>query len=114
MKVLTEKADLRCNHQAGIVDVIPGQSLVQINGRRVMVEHAPVGRPISGCPNYGPTIKPCTATVNVIFGYSNLVQIDGRRICLNTISGLTDGTPPGVVHYKVIDPGQQLVDEVSA
>lgn len=112
MKVLTETADMRCNHQAGIIDVIAGQSLLQINGRNVMVERAPIGRPVSGCPHVGPTIKPCTATVNVITGYSELVQIDGRRICLDTITGLTDGTPPGIVRYKVVEPGQQLVDEV--
>jgi hypothetical protein len=27
------------------------------------------------------------------------------------VVGLTDGTPPGTVEYKVIDPGQTLVDE---
>lgn len=111
MKVLTDKADLRCNHQAGVIDVVSTQSLVRINGRKIMVEHDPVGRPISGCPNLGPTIKPCTSTVNVLVGYSDFVTIGGRRICLDTIGGLTDGTPPGIVHYKVIDPGQSLVDE---
>jgi hypothetical protein len=111
MKVLTEKSNLRCNHQAGVVDVIASQSLVTIDGRKVMVEADPTGRPISGCPNVGPTIKPCTATVNVVTGYSDFIEIEGRRVCLDTITGLTDGTPPGIVHYKVIDPGQDYVDQ---
>jgi len=111
MKVLTDQADLRCNHQAGVVSVAATQSLVTISGRRVLVERDPVGRPISGCPNIGATVKPCTATVNVQVGYSHFVEIEGRRVCLDTITGLTDGTPPGIVQYKVIDPGQDYVDQ---
>jgi hypothetical protein len=111
MKILTDKADLRCNHQTGLVSVTATQSLVTINGRKVMVERDPVGRPILGCSNVGLTIKPCTATVTAEVGYSHFVEIKGRRVCLDTVTGLTDGTPPGIVKYKVIDPGQHYVDQ---
>lgn len=108
MQWLTEDADLKCAH-LGIVDVPPTQTLVRIDGRRVLVATNPEGRPISGCPNTGPTIKPCTATLRVTEGYSGLVRIEGAAVCLDSVTGLTDGTPPGSVRYRVFQPGQALV-----
>ena len=29
--------------------------------------------------------------------------------CLDSVRGLTDGTPPGTVHYQVRSPGQDWV-----
>jgi hypothetical protein len=111
MKILTTGADLRCDHRNGTVKIAASQSLVTINGQPVLVESDPVGRPISGCPNVGATIKPCTSTLAVREGYSDLLTINGRRVCLDTVTGLTDGTPPGMVPYKVINPGQGFVEE---
>jgi hypothetical protein len=111
MKLLTEDAVLLCNHVLGTVDIVPTQDLVTANGRRILVERNPEGRPIKGCPNIGATIKPCQLTLAVEVGYSDLLRIDGRRICLDTVTGLTDGTPPGTVKYTVRDPGQQFVEE---
>jgi hypothetical protein len=109
MRVLTEDAVLVCAHELGIVGIAATQGLVRVNGRRVLVEKDPEGRPIAGCPNVGPAIKPCTSTLAVRAGYSGLVRIDGRRVCLDTVTGLTDGTPPGTVLYRVRSPGQTLV-----
>ncbi len=109
MKPITETAVLCCDHQAGIVAIAASQGLVRINGLRVLVEGDPIGKGIAGCPNLGPTIKPCTSTTSVTAGYSSLVSIDGRKICLDTTEGLTDGTPPGTVKYSVRAPGQGLV-----
>lgn len=110
MQPLTEIAVLCCDHQAGLVAIAAGQSLVRITGHRVLVESDPQGKGIAGCPNAGPTIKPCTTTTSVTAGYSALVRVDGRRLCLDTITGLTDGTPPGAVKYAVRAPGQTLVE----
>jgi hypothetical protein len=44
-------------------------------------------------------------------GYSAFVTIDGKPVCLDSLQGLTDGTPPGTVKYKVNAPGQTLVTE---
>jgi hypothetical protein len=110
MKILTQDADLRCAHR-GKVDIEPTQTLVTINGRLVLVEDNPENRDISMCPNYGAMIKPCKKTLKVQTGYSSLLSIEGKWVCLDTVVGLTDGTPPGTVEYKVIDPGQTLVDE---
>ena len=114
MQILTEDAILVCNHELGRVGIKPTQSLVTVVGRAVLVEQDPEGRPISSCPNIGAVIKPCTATLPVRVGYSDLLRIEGRRICLDTVTGLTDGTPPGTVPYKVRAAGQEFVAEVAA
>ena len=111
MRWLTEDATVTCKHVLGVVKNQPSQALVTIAGRRVLVEADPVGRSIGGCPNVGATIKPCLTTLAVQQGYSPLVKVGGRRVVLDTLSGLTDGTPPGTVKYVVRDPGQRLVDQ---
>ncbi len=111
MDVLTEDAILICQHELGKVEIKATQDLVTIGKRRILVERNPESKPISGCPNVGATIKPCTNTLKVRQGYSSFVRIAGRRICLDTVTGLTDGTPPGVVEYKVRSAGQSLVSE---
>src|SRR5215469_7012386 len=113
MKWLTEDAVINCRHELGIVHLLlPLQDLVTIEGRKVLVQNDPEGKPITGCPNIGATIKPCTKTLGVETGYSQFLRINGRRICLDTVTGLTDGTPPGIVKYAVRKAGQGLVVEV--
>jgi hypothetical protein len=113
MLLLTEDAILNCKHALGVVKIVAGQSLVTVAGRKLLIERDPESRPIGGCPNVGATIKPCTTTLAVQVGYSDLVRIDGKRICLDTVTGLTDGTPPGTVKYNVNVAGQNLVAEKS-
>lgn len=113
MLLLTEDAALICKHRLGKVDIAPSQDWVRIDGRRVLVEDDPENRGVSGCPNYGPTIKPCTHTLRVKQGYSDLLRIGGKRACLDAVSGLTDGTPPGTVDYVVRAPGQDWIDEAA-
>lgn len=110
MRFLTEDAVLVCKHELGQVGIAPTQDLVTVEDRRVLVRSDPEGKPIAGCPNAGPTIKPCTTTLPVKKGYSSLVSVGGRPICLETVEGLTDGTPPGTVKYHVRTPGQSLVE----
>jgi hypothetical protein len=112
MKLLTQDAVLVCDHMLGKVTNQPTQDLVTIGSRQVLVETDPERRPIVGCPNIGATIKPCTQTLPVQVGYSDWIRIQGKRVCLDTVTGLTDGTPPGTIHYKVIFPGQDLVTQV--
>jgi len=110
MLLLTEDAVIRCAHVKGRVKVDASQSLVTIEQRRVLVETDPEGRRISCCPEVG-AMKPCLHTLSVREGYSELIRIEGRRACLDTLSGLTDGTPPGIVKYLVAEPGQPFVAE---
>jgi hypothetical protein len=109
MRWLTEQAVLVCLHELGTIGNQPSQTLVRIDQQRVLVDSDPEGRSIRACPNYGLTIKPCTTTLKVTVGYSTFLKIDGHKVALDTVMGLTDGTPPGVVRYKVRAPGQTLV-----
>ena len=109
MRFLTQDAVLVCAHELGKVDNRPSQRLVTVKGRRVLVSTDPEKRSISMCPNIGITIKPCTNTLKVTKGYSTFIKIDGKRVCLDSVTGLTDGTPPGTVKYKVRSPGQAFV-----
>lgn len=110
MRWLIEDATLICDH-GGRIKVEVGQHWVRIGRRRVMVATDPQGRDIDVCPNVNPVIglRPCLKTLAVKQGYSNFVRIGGRAVCLDSIRGLTDGSPPGVVDYKVVDPAQSLV-----
>ena len=114
MLVLTEDAVLVCKHEPGKVSNKPTQELVTIGGRKMLVETDPEGRPISGCPLTVFIGAPaCKTTLKVQQGYSEFIRIEDRRICLDTVTGFTDGTPPGVIMYKVRSAGQGFVSELS-
>ncbi|WP_457666912.1 hypothetical protein [Thiolapillus sp.] len=111
MYLLTDKARLYCAHQTGRVQLKTSQSLLRIEGDIVLVKADPVGCAISGCTNSAAGNFPCTLTLNVKRGYSNLVRIEGHPVTLKHLVGLTNGTLPGTVEYKVADPGQNWVSE---
>lgn len=111
MFVLNENGVLICLHQRGIVNDKASQNFVRIAKSPVQVDNDPESKSIGGCPNIGVGIKPCTTTLKVTKGYSSWIKIGGRAICLDTVTGLTDGTPPGVVMYIVREPGQRFVSE---
>jgi hypothetical protein len=108
-QILTQDALLVCAHELGTVQITTTQDFVTISGRLMLIKGNPENRPIAACPNVGPTIKPCTSTLIVKEGYSDFISIQGQAICLQTVKGLTDGTPPGTVEYKVNVAGQVLV-----
>lgn len=112
MLLLTEDTVIVCTHELGHVSIVASQDFVTIEGRRVLVDSDPEGRRIAGCPNTGAAIQPCLRTQRVLTGYSpDLLRIGGRRTCNDTISGFTDGTPPGAVRYVVRAAGQTFVAE---
>src|SRR5664279_3206896 len=110
MLVITEDALIVCAHELGEVGLKPLQDWVTINGRKVLVDNDPEGRPISKCPNIGIAIKPCQTTLRVEKGYSEFIRVDGHRLCLDTVQGKTDGTPPGVVISHLTQPWQDFVE----
>jgi hypothetical protein len=113
MKLLTEETVVVCKHELGIAINRPTQNIVTIEKQRVLVDNNPEATIITRCPNVGATIKPCTLTLKVLQGYSDWIRIDSKAVCLDTVTGLTDGTPPGTVEYLVRDPGQQFVSQIS-
>lgn len=108
---LTEDAIVVCTHELGQVQNVPSQGLVTVEGRRVLVAIDPEAKVIKGCPNVGAAIRPCLTTLVVQEGYSPFLTVEGHRICLDTVTGFTDGTPPATVKYKVRHAGQPLVQE---
>ena len=106
---ITETALLSCDHMTGIVAQVASQHWVRMEGEAPLIGNDPAHKSIAGCGNVGPTIKPCTSTLNVEAGKSTFVHIDGKPICLDTVLGGTDGTPPGATKYRVRQPGQFLV-----
>jgi len=111
MRILNQKAVLTCAHLTGVVGVRASQRFVRISGHPVVVKPDPIGKPIVGCPNIGPSIKPCTSTLTLSAGYSEFIKIGGCSVCLDNTKGLTDGTPPGSVKYSVKNSGQPFVEQ---
>jgi hypothetical protein len=108
MKFLTEDARLVCVHPGGEVVIKARQSWVTIARRRVLVATDPEGCNIVKCSNLVTPNVPCTKTLPVITGYSGFIRIDGRKVCLDTVTGLTNGTLQGTVRYSVARPGQSF------
>jgi len=108
---LTEDARLRCDH-GGHVAIAGTQNLVRIEKRRALVRPNPEGRAIAACPNANPLagILPCLHTLEVREGYSTLIRIEGQPVCLQSVLGYTDGSPPRIANYKVADPAQVFVE----
>ena len=109
MKCVTVRAVITCGHQ-GVVGNLPSQTWVRIGGAPVLVDSDPEGRGIAGCPNYGPTIKPCTKTLRVISGYSSWLSIGGRGAVMSNLDGPTHRTPPGTGDHTVRHPRQTLLE----
>lgn len=101
-------AVVRCQHD-GTVENRESQDWVTVATFPVLRDDDPEGREIEWCPNRGINIKPCGTTLKIEVGYSVFVRLAGRRVVLANLDGKTDGTPPGVVHYQVRDPGQRFV-----
>jgi hypothetical protein len=109
MKVLTEDARLVCVHPGGEVVNKTSQSWVTIARRKVLVATDPEGRSIVKCSNVVTPNVPCTQTLPVMTGYSTFIRVDGQRLCLDTVTGLTNGTLQGTIRYSVQAPGQNFV-----
>ena len=109
MKFLIDASSLKCLHK-GVVRNKPSQDWVTVSQHPVLVEKDPEGRDIDRCPNRGPHgIKPCGKTLPVRQGYSAFIRVDKHAVCLDNLWGFTDGTPPGIVKYNVVDSAQQFV-----
>ncbi len=106
--VVTSNARIICAH-GGQVQLIPKQTTVSIQGGMVMRETDLIGAPILGCPVVPSTnSKPCTMVASTFPGGSapNVLAV-GMPVHLDTLSGITDGLPPGTI--SVVDPGQRVV-----
>jgi hypothetical protein len=113
MYVLTDQAKIVCGHQQGEVTLIPTQRWVTIEGHSILVQGDLDNRLITGCPvQTSQTSKPCTTTLPPTSpqGYSTLLKVEGKPVCLKALVGFTDGMP-GPVPYTVRECGQDFVSE---
>jgi hypothetical protein len=103
--ILTTNAQVVCAH-GGHVMLTPRQPVVTAGGGAVLCEGDLIGAPVVGCAQPpSPTTKPCTTVVSTLPGSTALkVTVAGRPPYLQTLSGLTDGVPPGTI--MVVSPGQ--------
>ena len=106
--VVTSNATILCAH-GGRVTLLPKQTQVVIQGGPVLCEGDLIGSPIIGCLQPpSPGTKPCTTVVSTLPGSSSLkVTAAGRPVYVATLSGMTDGVPPGTI--MVVNPGQTVV-----
>jgi hypothetical protein len=106
--IVTSFAVVMCAH-GGMVMLIPRQTVVSIQGGPVLCEPDILGAPIVGCPvPPTPATKPCTTVVSTFPGSTSLkVLVGGRPAYVSTLTGLTDGVPPG--NIMVSFPGQVIV-----
>ena len=106
--IVTTAATITCIH-GGQVVLTPKQTQVTIAGNPVLREGDLAGAPILGClqpPT--PATKPCTAVISTLPGSaSTRVMAAGAPVLLATLTGITDGVPPGGL--LVISPGQATV-----
>ncbi|NDK35769.1 hypothetical protein [Rhodovulum sulfidophilum] len=106
MRVLVEPATIICAH-GGTIPQRASQGFVTVMGAPVLIEPDPVPRRVDHCP-LPPPQKKCLTTITVTAGYSRFVTIGGRPVCLDTLAGLTEGSPVGT--WRVLAPGQALVE----
>lgn len=107
--IVTSNAVITCVH-GGQVTIIPKQTQVTIQGGAVLCEPDLVGSPIVGCAQPpSPSTKPCLTVVSTLPGSTSLkVIVGGRPAYVATLSGVTDGVPPGAI--LVSSPGQTIVE----
>jgi len=110
MNILIQTSLLTCDHGSGVVAIGTLQSMVFINGVAAMVKGDFEAKGVAGCANAGPSIKPCTSTTAVNKGYSSHVFINNIPVALDDLEGVTDGTPPSTIPFKVRTPAQYFVD----
>jgi hypothetical protein len=106
--IVTTGATILCAH-GGQVMLTPRQTQVTIAGNPVLREGDLSGAPIVGCLQV-PSLatKPCTTVISTLPGSaSTRVTAVGAPVLLATLSGITDGVPPGTI--MVVSPGQTTV-----
>ena len=106
--IVTTNDTIICIH-GGTVILTPKQAVVTASGGAVLRETDLIGAPIVGCAQ-PPSIssKPCTTVVSTLPGGSApTILVGGLPAHVSTLSGITDGVPPGTI--SVVAPGAPTV-----
>lgn len=94
-EVLSRRSVLVCDH---------GGTLVLPEGDGPLTVDDIANADIVGCPNAGIAVRPCLHALPPTTGVAEHSSADGEAYLLSTVSGITDGMPPGTVHYRVRTP----------
>ena len=107
--ILNSLGEVICPH-AGRVMLSPRQVTVIAGGGYAICLDDVVGAPIVGCVTPDTKLTaPCKRVVAVLPGSTSMVvSVASRPVCVETLTGLTDGRPPGTI--SVASPGQVSVD----
>lgn len=104
--VLNADASIGCGH-GGSVQITPGQQRFTAGGSPVLAVGDLDGTPITGCTQLTVaatgTVQ-CTAVASLAGGGAARLSVGGRPVLLETLGGVTNGSPPGVL--TVLAPGQ--------
>jgi hypothetical protein len=90
-KVITGKSKITCAHQ-GTVTFTPGQQLLKVGERAVLVAADISSGVVTGCttPTTN-TTKPCTKVISLLTGATTKFTVGNQPVLLETARGLTDG-----------------------
>jgi hypothetical protein len=94
-KALTTASDVECGHQ-GAVQVSSSAKLT-IGGNAVLIASGVVGSSVAHCATpASSTTSPCMTVLSVLpTSLAQKLTVGGLPVVLDTLSGLTDGKPPG-------------------
>lgn len=88
---------VKCGHDPGKVVTSPSPKL-KVSGQPVLVKLGILLKPVGGCSTaLTASTKPCSSVLSVITGEALKLKVGGMPVMLDTISGTTDGLPPGTV-----------------
>ena len=106
--VLTAQASIGCGH-GGSVQLAAGQQKLTAGGAAVLVAGDLTGATVTGCTQLTTSSgnKQCTSVVSVVGGTAAHLKAGGKAALLDTVSGQTDGVPPGSL--TVLSPGQTVL-----
>ncbi|MBU2670217.1 hypothetical protein KOI35_42625 [Actinoplanes bogorensis] len=95
--VLNADAKIGCGH-GGSVRISAGQDKLVAGGAAVLIDGDLDGATVSGCgTTQSSSTSQCKSVSSVIGGTAAKLTAGGSKVLLETVSGLTDGVPPGTL-----------------
>ncbi|MGW0202990.1 hypothetical protein [Nonomuraea sp. NPDC003201] len=98
--ILTKASTVRCGPQAPHTGTVVTDSAAKltVGGSPVLVADSIKGQDITGCKQTGNNITPCLkADAPLPPSLATKLTTGGAPVVLSTLSGSTNGTPPGVM-----------------
>jgi hypothetical protein len=91
--VLTTGSRVVCDHQG--TATTQGAPKLKVQGNPALLASDATSWPITLCTQTGGPPTPCSNITSVLAGRANKLRIGGQAVLLATLSGPTNGAPPG-------------------